>query len=197
MKINQFLRIAALGFAFLVSININADAQRINSAPPKTMGFNKIWVSGKVKLILVQGQEEGVRGLLNYNPEMTSVQQQGQTLIINTMEREYVTLEITLKELHRIEAYGESTVTTVKNFNTKNLQLFLSQSAVAKIKTKADHIYTVVSDDAVLKVSGDVGRSTLYGVKRRNVNFNNLASLHSEHFITDKLNADQIAFSSK
>lgn len=176
----------------LCATNVKAaHADENPTVKAKALNFNKIWVSGKVKLILVQGDKEHVRGISNYNRDMTSVSQQGQMLIINTMEREQVTLRITLKELQRIEAYGEAIVTTEKHFDVTHLQLFLNQSATAKIKANTGSIYTVVNDDAVLKVSGETKKSTLYACKRKNINFNNLASLQSEHYITDPLSVSQ------
>jgi hypothetical protein len=136
-------------------------AEPATEVASKKSAFNKIWVSGNVKLILIQGDKEGVTGTANYNAEKTSVQQQGQTLYINTMEASEVTLTVTVKDLQRIEAYGEAEVVTDKNLDVKHLQVFLAQNASAKIKTNTESLYTVVKDDAKLKLSGAADQSTL------------------------------------
>ncbi|TDQ09200.1 GIN domain-containing protein, partial [Pedobacter metabolipauper] len=109
-------------------------------------GFNKIWVSGNVKIVLTQGDKEEVQVGDNFNSENTTIQSQGQTLYINSMESAQVTINVSVKDLQRIEAAGSSVVVTSNNFDVKYLQVFLSQSATAKIKTTAGSLYTVVND---------------------------------------------------
>ena len=115
-----------------------------------TAGFTKIWVSGNVKVVLTQGDKQGIVGTYNYNSKNTSVLSKGQTLYINSTESGQVILNITVKDLDRVEAYGQSVVVTSNNFEVTNLQLFLNQSAIAKIKTTVGSLYTVVKDNAVL-----------------------------------------------
>jgi hypothetical protein len=49
-------------------------------------GFNKIWVSGNVKIVLTQGDKQSVAGTGNYDSSTTSVLSKGQTLYINSTE---------------------------------------------------------------------------------------------------------------
>ena len=70
--------------------------------------FNKIWVSGNVKIVLTQGDKQGVVGTNNYDSKNTSVLSRGNTLYINSTEAGQVTLNITVKDLERVEAYGQS-----------------------------------------------------------------------------------------
>ena len=141
--------------------------------------FNRIWVSGNVKIILTQGDKQNVEGTRNYDATKTSVSTDGKTLFINSLETSQVTLNITVKDLERIEAYGQSVVVTSNNFDVKYLQLFLSQSATAKIKTTAGSIYTIVKEDAVLKLNGTAGESTMIASNMKNVKLADFASLKS------------------
>jgi len=149
--------------------------------------FNRIWVSGNVKLILTQGDKQNVAGASNYDAEKTSVRTDGKTLFINSMETSQVTLNITVKDLERIEAYGQSVVVTSNNFEVKNLQLFLSQRATAKIKTTAGSLYTIVKEDAVLKLNGTADQSTMIASNMKNVKLTDFASLKSETYASEAI----------
>lgn len=98
------------------------------------------------------------------------------------MEAGQVTLSITVKDLERIEAYGQSIVVTSNNFAVKNLQLFLNQSATARIKTTAASLYTVVEDDAVLKLNGKANESTMIASNMKNVKLNDFAAVKSSSY---------------
>jgi len=149
--------------------------------------FNRIWVSGNVKLILTQGDKQNVEGASNYDAAKTSVSTDGKTLFINSLETGQVTLNITVKDLERIEAYGQSVVVTSNNFDVKCLQLFLGQSATAKIKTTAGSLYTIVKDDAVLKLNGTAGESTMIASNMKNVKLADFASLKSESYASEAI----------
>jgi hypothetical protein len=147
------LAAALTAVVFITSAMTTFAAKHVStkSTPLSEVQFNRIWVSGNVKVVLTQGDNQSVVGTSNYDSLKTSVLSKGQTLYINSMESSQVTLNITVKDLERVEAYGQSVVVTSNNFAVKNLQLFLNQSATAKIKTTAGSLYTVVNDDAVLK----------------------------------------------
>ena len=164
------------------------------SKTSSSASFNKIWVSGNVKIVLTQGDEQSVNAGYNYDSTKTSVLSKGQTLYINSMESGQVTLNITVKDLQRVEAYGQSLVVTSNNFEVKNLQLFLSQSATAKIKTTAGSLYTVIKDDAVLKLNGTASESTLIASNIKNLKVADFASLKSVSYASEAMiNAEQTA----
>ena len=76
----------------------------VTSATSSLKNINRIWVSGNVKIVLTQGEKESVIGAENYDVTKTSVSSNGKTLYINSMETSQVTLNITVKDLERIEA---------------------------------------------------------------------------------------------
>nr|WP_121269157.1 DUF2807 domain-containing protein [Pedobacter schmidteae] len=151
-------------------------ANRIENVKP-TAGFNKIWVSGNVKLVLTQSAHEGIFVDENFNKEKTSILGKGQTLYINSMESSQVVIKISMKDLQRIEAAGSSTVVTSDKFDVKCLQVILSQSATAKIKAIAGSLYTNVSDEARLKMTGVTDQHTSIASNVNNVKLDNLLSL--------------------
>jgi Putative auto-transporter adhesin, head GIN domain len=149
--------------------------------------FNRIWVSGNVKIVLTQGDKQNVEGASNYDAAKTSVSTDGKTLFINSLETSQVTLNITVKDLERIEAYGQSVVVTSNNFDVKYLQLFLNQSATARIKTTAGSLYTIVKEDAVLKLNGTADQSTMIASKMKNVKLADFASLKSASYASEAM----------
>lgn len=149
--------------------------------------FNRIWVSGNVKIILTQGDKQNVEGASNYDAAKTSVSTDGKTLFINSLETSQVTLNITVKDLERIEAYGQSVVVTSNNFDVKYLQLFLGQSATARIKTTAGSLYTIVKDNAVLKLNGTADQSTMIASNMKNLKLADFASLKSESYASESI----------
>jgi hypothetical protein len=166
------------------------------TAPSSLPSFNKIWVSGNVKIVLTQGDKQCVVGASNYDSSATSVLSKGQTLYINSTESSQVTLNITVKDLQRVEAYGQSVVVTSNNFDVKNLQLFLNQSATAKIKTTAKSLYTVVKENAVLKLNGTADKSTMVASNVKNVKLADFVSLSSESYVSEAMTANQFSVSS-
>jgi len=164
-----------------------AEPVKAETKTPSLSSFNRIWVSGNVKLILTQGDKQNVEGTSNYDAAKTSVSTDGKTLFINSLETSQVTLNITVKDLERIEAYGQSVVVTSNNFDVKYLQLFLGQSATAKIKTTAGSLYTIVKEDAVLKLNGTAGESTMIASNMKNVKLADFASLKSASYASQAI----------
>ena len=157
--------------------------------------FNKIWVSGNVKIVLTQGDKQSVTGTDNFNADQTSVMSKGQTLYINSTASGQVTLNITINDLQRVEAYGQSVVVTRSNFDVKYLQLFLNQSATARIKTTAGSLYTVVKDNAVLRLNGTADQSTMVASNMKNVKLAEFASLKSEVYASESIMATAVSLS--
>lgn len=181
---------AALTAVVLTSSAVATFAAEPVKAETKTASlskFSRIWVSGNVKLILTQGDKQNVEGTSNYDATKTSVSTDGKTLFINSEETSQVTLNITVKDLERIEAYGQSVVVSSNNIDAKYLQLFLNQSASAKIKTTAGSLYTIVKEDAVLKLNGTAGESTLIASNMKNVKLADFASLKSASYASQAI----------
>jgi len=147
-----------------------------------------------VKINLTQGSATSILGGDGYDATKTSVMSDGRTLFINSLENSQVTLNITVKDLERIEAYGQSVVLSTNNLDVKCLQLFLNQSATVKIKATAGSLYTVVKEDAVLKLNGTADQSTMVASNNKNVNIDKFASKQSASYASEAImNAAQNA----
>lgn len=169
---------AALFAAVLLTSSsmVTVAAKHIEIAKPSA-GFNKIWVSGNVKLILTQSTKEGIFVDENFDAEKTSVLGKGETLYINSMESGQVVIRISMKNLQRIEAAGSSVVVTSNIFDVKCLQVILSQCASAKVRALTGSLYTNVTEDAKLKMSGVTDQHTAIASNLKNVKFDNFLSL--------------------
>ena len=188
--------LTAVLFTSSVMTTFAAEPVPVTATTSSLKNINRIWVSGNVKIVLTQGDNESVVGAGNYDAEKTSVRSNGQTLYINSMETGLVTLNITIKDLQRIEAYGQSIIVTNNNFDVQNLQLFLNQSATAKIKTTAASLYTIVKDDAVLKLNGTAAESTMVAANVKNLKLTDFVSSRSVSYTSEAImNADQTAMS--
>lgn len=150
-------------------------------------GINKIWVSGNVKIILTQSNVEAVSIGDQFNRETTSIQTKGQTLYINSSESHQVTINVSVKDLQRIEAAGSSTVVTTGNFDVKYLQIFLTQCATAKVKATTKSLYTVITENAVLKMSGTADEHILVADNIRSAKLRNFISLRTESRVSGAL----------
>ena len=179
--------LTAVVFTSSAMATLAAEPVKTETKTPSLSTFNRIWVSGNVKIVLTQGNKQNVEGAVNYDAAKTSLSTDGRTLFINSLETSQVTLNITVKDLERIEAYGQSVVVTSNNFDVKYLQLFLNQSATAKIKTTAGSLYTIVKDDAVLKLNGTAGESTMIASNMKNVKLADFASLKSASYASEAL----------
>ncbi|WP_256004376.1 MULTISPECIES: GIN domain-containing protein [Pedobacter] len=169
-------------FAGLFTLMVSASSMATTFAANTThsintaRSFNKIWVAGNVKIILSQSEKEGVFVDETFNPDKTSVLSKGQTLYINTMESSQVTIRVAVKDLHRIEAAGSAVVVSSNNINVDFLQVFASQNAKVKVSAITGDLYTVVKEDAVLKMSGTAGQHTLVAGNMKNVKLDNLVA---------------------
>ncbi|TCD03735.1 GIN domain-containing protein [Pedobacter psychroterrae] len=159
----------------------------VSAAIPQTSvnGVNRIWASGNVKVVLTQNEKEGIIAGENFNTETTFIQRKGNTLYINSVESGQVTINVSIKDLQRIEAAGSATVVTSNNFDVKYLQVFLSQAAKAKLSAMSGSLYTVVSDDATLKMSGSTHQHTLIASNMKNVKLDSFVSLRTSSKVAD------------
>nr|WP_068892452.1 DUF2807 domain-containing protein [Pedobacter panaciterrae] len=153
-----------------------------------TITFNKVIISGNVKVILIKGQEEEVRIDEYYNPSKTTIARKGYNLLINSTEKYPVTITVTLKDLNRIQASGNASVATRGTLNLTCLQIFLNDNATASVKTNANSMYTILKGESTLKLSGTADSHTYVANNADNINFENFVCQK-----TDKLTSEPMA----
>jgi len=116
--------------------------------------FNKIRISGNVKLEIIQGDKESVSVIGEYSARNTSIKRKGYVLLINSSEYEPVTIRVCVKDLQRIDASDKVEVETIGTFKVKYLQVFLKDDAKANVKASSESMYTFIKDRSDLKISG-------------------------------------------
>lgn len=141
------------------------------------VSFNRIQVSGNVKLVIVQKNNERVEVEGECTPSKTKVTRMGYTLIIKSNEFEPVVITVSVKDLQRIDASDNVTVETMGKFDLKYLQIFLKGDAKANVKANAESMYTFIKGNADLKLSGATLDHTLVKDSVSRVNIDNLAAV--------------------
>ncbi|MCX2453293.1 DUF2807 domain-containing protein [Pedobacter sp. PLR] len=138
-----------------------------NTAPVK---FNKVVVTGNAKVVLVQGNRETINSYDALNESNTSVKQKGYTLYINSSDQS--TIYIQVKDLQRIDVANTATVKTRGNFDLAVLQVFLKDEAKANVNATVGSLYTNLSGQSDLKLSGSSAEHQLVnnGVSKLNLN---------------------------
>jgi hypothetical protein len=121
---------------------------------------NTIHVAGNVSLILVQSFDESVKVYNEYYANNALVQQNDNDLRISSFEKAPLTVVVYVSNLTEISASGNATVKTYGNFSLLSLVVNLKDSATANLKTNTIDLYTNLSGQATLTLSGS---TTSYG----------------------------------
>ncbi|TCD07583.1 hypothetical protein EZ449_13655 [Pedobacter frigidisoli] len=145
--------------AFATTIPVNT----ITVSPvkkAKLANFRKISVKGNVEVTLVQGTKMSI-SYSDDNLGSAKVIRNGDLLQISASSNEPTKLILCVNDLFRIEASENASIKTQGKLNTQFLQIFLKENAVADINTTSQGLYTVISDNANLKLSGATDDHTL------------------------------------
>ncbi|WP_316840822.1 GIN domain-containing protein [Pedobacter gandavensis] len=142
--------------------------------------FNKIEVSGNVKLTLVQAKREKVELRNELEGKEVVFQQRGYTLVINSTAKEMLEVVVYVKDLQRIEASNGAKVNTAGTFNLDVLQVYLNDDAKATLKGNIKSLYTVTNGSSDLKLRGTANEHILVKNKMSVLNTTDFAALKTE-----------------
>lgn len=126
----------------------------------KIKAFKRISVNGNVELTIIQNNNPGV-SYTDDNNGTAKILQDGDNLKITSTSTEKTKLVVYVDDLYRIEALENAVVKTEGKLRTKYLQIFLKGNAHAEINTSTEGLYTVIADNADLKLSGSTDNHTL------------------------------------
>jgi hypothetical protein len=154
-----------LSASAFTSLAVAADKNPSGMLAPLT-AFNKIVVTGNVKLTLVQKSKQDITVDSEFDQSKTSFKQKGYTLFINSTDSEILYVTVSVTDLQRIDASQGARVATIGNFNLEVLQVFLQDNATASVKGKINSLYTVTKDNSDLKLAGTANQHII--VKNRN-----------------------------
>lgn len=138
-----------------------ASADKNNKEITLLLDFNKVIVTGNARVMLIQSNKQSVVIYEAYNRKLTSVTQKGDKLYINSNEAEPIHINVYVKDLQRIDASNNVSVATTGKFSSSVLQVFLRDKAKAFINAEIGSLYTVIKDEAGLKLKGSTNDHTL------------------------------------
>lgn len=167
-----------LGTSALATFAHTGPETETSKVAASAVTFNKVIVSGNVKVILVQGAKEAIKVDDNFDASKTTIKKNGYKLLIHSTEINPITITVSVKDLQRIDVSGISSVETKGKFDLKYLQIFMSYSSSASINAKTGSLYTSISDAAELKLSGSTDDHTFIA--------NQNAKADLDHFVCNK-----------
>ncbi|WP_432714171.1 GIN domain-containing protein [Pedobacter sp.] len=141
-------------------LTTSAFASFENDTPKSTvaataMNVNMVVTSGNVDVYLIHGNKENIKVVPFGNEEAkVSIKKKGGKLFISSVDNNRVTVYVYLKDLKRIDASQNTTVSTQGDFNLDALQILLKDNARANVKAHTTSLYTVIKDHSKLKLSG-------------------------------------------
>ncbi len=165
------------------STTVSAAVNPLTISAVKT--FKKISVSGNVEVTLIQRTATGV-AYTDENVGTAKIMQEGDILRITATHGSTAKIIVYVDDIYRIEASGNAVVKTEGKLISKYLQIFLKGNAHAEINTTTEGLYTVIQDDADLKLSGSTDNHTLV--------MGNTQKLTIEKFAALKTNISSIEF---
>lgn len=143
----------------------------------RLIDYNKVIVSGNVKVVLIQSKRQHVVMYEDYNKETTTVVQKGDKLYISSTEKQPVNIVVYIKELQRIDACNKASVSTSGKFSSAALQVFLKDGATAFVNGDTESLYTVIKDNSELRLKGSSKDHILVKGKVAKLNVHSFAAL--------------------
>lgn len=116
--------------------------------------INKIVATGNVEVFVVQASTESVKVYDSYYSKNALVQQKDGVLRISSFEKEPLSVTVYVRNLTAIEAGNNAVVKTFGKVSFLTLDVVLKDKATADINAKTVNLYTSVTDNASLKLSG-------------------------------------------
>ncbi|MCX2475943.1 DUF2807 domain-containing protein [Pedobacter sp. MC2016-05] len=138
--------------------------------------FKRISVKGNVEITLIQRSKAGVT-YADDNIGSAKVFQDGDNLKISSSDKGLTKVIVYVNDIFRIEASENAIVKTEGKLTTKFLQIFLNGNAHADINTSTEGLYTVIKDNADLKLSGSTDSHTLVMGKTQKLTIDKFAAL--------------------
>ncbi|MBE5321594.1 DUF2807 domain-containing protein [Pedobacter sp. MR2016-19] len=153
------------------------ERQSTKVSAPKNV--NQVIVSGNVEVTLIQREKEGI----SYNDDNTGkvkVIQDGYALKISSEDKEVAKITLYVNDIYRINASDNAVVKTQGKLAVKYLQVFLKGNAVADVNSDTESLYTIIENNADLKLSGATEKHTLVMGKTPKLNLDRFAALTTE-----------------
>ncbi|PTT01348.1 hypothetical protein DBR11_07540 [Pedobacter sp. HMWF019] len=126
-----------------------------------TSDYSMLKVSGNVKVYLRQGSRYRVYTEFAEDLGRVSFKRRGPKLMIHSATQETIIVFVTVKDLKRVELCDQASIGSQGSLNFPIFQVLLKDRAEANLKVCAGDLYTVVNDQAMLKLSGSSDSHTI------------------------------------
>jgi len=180
MKTSIKTLIASSLTAIVLSAGVFSNSVSATEGVPvkvSTVGnFKRVSVKGNVEVTLVQRSSAGV-SYAEDNVGTAKIIQDGDNLKISSSDKGLTKVVVYVKDIFRIEASENAIVKTEGKLTTQYLQIFLRGNAHADINTSTEGLYTVIKDNADLKLSGSTDSHTLVMGKTQKLTIDKFAAL--------------------
>jgi hypothetical protein len=157
-------------------------ASAIETKTSKTVAIRnikRIYVKGNVEILLVQGAAKGV-SYTDDNTGTAKVTQEGDILRITSIDRNLTKLVVYVNDIYRIDASENAVIKTQGKLTVKYLQIFMKGNAHADLNTSTEGLYTVINENADLKLSGSTDEHTLVMSKTPKLTIDKFAALKTK-----------------
>ncbi|WP_231460155.1 GIN domain-containing protein [Pedobacter sp. Leaf132] len=150
--------------------------------------FKRISVQGNVEIKIVQRKSEAVT-YAEDNLGKAKITQEGDLLKITSSDKEVSKITVYVADIYRIEAADNAVVKTEGKIKAKFLQVFLKGNAHAVINSSTEGLYTVIKDDADLKLSGATDNHTVIMGDTQKLTMDRFAALKTNIQSTEDMGA--------
>ncbi|SER44515.1 GIN domain-containing protein [Pedobacter rhizosphaerae] len=141
--------------------------------------IRRIYVKGNVEVLLIQGTAKGV-SYTDDNTGTAKVTQEGDILRITSTDRHLTKLIVYVNDIYRIDASENAVIKTQGKLKVKYLQIFMKGNAHADLNTSTIGLYTVINENADLKLSGSTDDHTLVMSKTPKLTIDKFAALKTK-----------------
>lgn len=145
-----------------------------------TSDYSMLKISGNVKVYLRQGSRNRVYIEFAEDRDRISFKRRGPKLLIHSTAPEAVVVFVTVKDLKRVELCDQASVGSQGSLNFPIFQVLLKDQAEANLKICAGDLYTVVNDQAMLKLSGSSDNHTIMKGKFSTLKLQHFACSNTE-----------------
>ncbi|MCZ4223239.1 GIN domain-containing protein [Pedobacter rhodius] len=156
--------------------SVMAGEHKPTSVSASANNFKRVVIKGNVEITLVQRQNEGVT-YADDNTGKAKITQEGNVLKITSADKDVAKLVVYVNDIYRIDAAENAIVKTNGKIKSKYLQIFLKGNAKADINSTTEGLFTVIEDNADLKLTGATDNHTLVMGKTPKLTIDRFAAL--------------------
>ncbi|WP_316737656.1 GIN domain-containing protein [Pedobacter aquatilis] len=170
------------------STSVLANEKKPTATVSAPSNFKRISVKGNVEIRIIQRQNESV-AYAEDNVGKAKITQEGDLLKITSLDKDVCKITVYASDIYRIEAADNAVVKTEGKVKVKFLQVFLKGNAHAEINSNTEGLYTVIKDNADLKLSGATDNHTVIMGDTQKLTMDKFAALKTNISSTEETKA--------